>query len=123
MKARTLRVVNVRPDHPAQTRQHNNQGERYRDEGAVSEVRISVYGKTLLVEVREPRPDERMLSCNGCNAPNVSSVLEVGSRNTHPPHGGTGSEFRFCGECTRRFREVVAELVPCPHCEDPEGHY
>lgn len=62
-----------------------------------------MYGRTPIFVLRDPDQHERMWSCNGCNAPNVTSVLEAGSDRSN-------TLFRLCGMCTRRLKAAVSDF-------------
>lgn len=66
------------------------------------------YGAKPVIVLRGPEDHERMYNCNGCNAPNVTSVLEVGSLRER---GGSTYLTRWCGACTRRLKSAVSEFV------------
>lgn len=62
------------------------------------------YGVKAVIDVRQPEPHERQMKCNGCNAPTVVAVLEVGNdRST--------TLFRMCWECSRLLRETARYSV------------
>lgn len=82
---------------------------------------VAVYMTEPIIGLRRPTETERVAECNGCHAPIVFAVIELGSLNVYDgKKSGSITTYRLCRECARLLRNEVVQVITYNEYGDAE---